>query len=279
MDRLHLAHLGCPPPPPGMLGCRCLSMSVGTTGAAFSQPAAAAFGVCLCLARRTARRSICPWRLRGARPDVCLRPGEARRPTRLRLPRAMAEPRCVRRLTKFEKLLRKFRYREALDEALDGRRPEVVAALIAELTARGGLDAAIGGRTCFACRAAAPVCRCHDCCGRHERVAGLAGRRVGTGLLARDGALWTRLASVLLARSFRKPAPSVRVGGPIGALDLSVVDGCSDVQSVCLSVWPLFWSPSLLAGAVLPGVGDRCSRVGIPTVSPASLLASPKHIG
>ncbi|EFJ42814.1 hypothetical protein VOLCADRAFT_66565 [Volvox carteri f. nagariensis] len=50
------------------------------------------------------------------------------------------------RLQPYDKMLRQFRYRDALDSALSTRQPEVVASLLEELAARGGLGAALGGR-------------------------------------------------------------------------------------------------------------------------------------
>ncbi|KAI9342466.1 WD40-repeat-containing domain protein [Zopfochytrium polystomum] len=50
-------------------------------------------------------------------------------------------------LTKYDQMLRKFQYGEALDLALDkDRDPDVVAALLQELVARSGLKTALGGR-------------------------------------------------------------------------------------------------------------------------------------
>lgn len=49
-------------------------------------------------------------------------------------------------LADHDKLLRKFRYADALDKALSGQRPEVVFAVIEELTSRGGLSSALRGR-------------------------------------------------------------------------------------------------------------------------------------
>ncbi|KXZ44237.1 hypothetical protein GPECTOR_70g467 [Gonium pectorale] len=50
------------------------------------------------------------------------------------------------RLQPYDKMLRQFRYREALDAALAARKPEVVASVLEELAARGGLPGAVGGR-------------------------------------------------------------------------------------------------------------------------------------
>ncbi|GIL86712.1 hypothetical protein Vretimale_19807 [Volvox reticuliferus] len=50
------------------------------------------------------------------------------------------------RLQPYDKLLRRFRYREALDAALATRQPQVVVSLLEELAARGGLVAALAGR-------------------------------------------------------------------------------------------------------------------------------------
>ncbi|KAI8110895.1 hypothetical protein M9434_004469 [Picochlorum sp. BPE23] len=49
-------------------------------------------------------------------------------------------------LAEHDKLLRKFRYADALDKALAGQRPEVVFAVIEELMTRGGLSSALRGR-------------------------------------------------------------------------------------------------------------------------------------
>jgi U3 small nucleolar RNA-associated protein 15 len=49
-------------------------------------------------------------------------------------------------LGQYDRLLRKFRYREALDAALATRRPEIVATVVEELAARGGLRAALADR-------------------------------------------------------------------------------------------------------------------------------------
>lgn len=49
-------------------------------------------------------------------------------------------------LQPYDRLLRKFRHREALDAALATRRPEVVAAVLEELLGRGALTGALGGR-------------------------------------------------------------------------------------------------------------------------------------
>lgn len=50
------------------------------------------------------------------------------------------------KLQPYDKMLRQFRYREALDAALATRQPEVVASVLEELAARGGLAGAVGGR-------------------------------------------------------------------------------------------------------------------------------------
>jgi len=50
------------------------------------------------------------------------------------------------KLAQYDRLLRRFRYGDALDAALATRRPEVVASVLEELAARGGLRAALGGR-------------------------------------------------------------------------------------------------------------------------------------
>ena len=48
------------------------------------------------------------------------------------------------RLKPYDKLLKSFQYREALDAALAGARPEVVSSLVEELATRSGLPAALG---------------------------------------------------------------------------------------------------------------------------------------
>lgn len=50
-------------------------------------------------------------------------------------------------LSTYDKMLRQFHYTEALTAALETKRPEVVASMIDELTARGGLSAALSGRS------------------------------------------------------------------------------------------------------------------------------------
>ncbi|GLC39732.1 hypothetical protein PLESTM_000933800 [Pleodorina starrii] len=50
------------------------------------------------------------------------------------------------KLQPYDKMLRQFRYRDALDSALSSRQPEVVASVLEELAARGGLGGALGGR-------------------------------------------------------------------------------------------------------------------------------------
>mmetsp|Transcript_5412 Transcript_5412/g.11948 ORF Transcript_5412/g.11948 Transcript_5412/m.11948 type:complete len:530 (-) Transcript_5412:1074-2663(-) len=50
------------------------------------------------------------------------------------------------RLQPYDKLLRQFKYRDALSEALETRKAEVVVSVLEELAARGGLDGALGGR-------------------------------------------------------------------------------------------------------------------------------------
>lgn len=49
-------------------------------------------------------------------------------------------------LKNYDRLLRKFRYRDALDAALNTRKPEVVIAVLTELSQRNGLGIALGGR-------------------------------------------------------------------------------------------------------------------------------------
>ena len=48
------------------------------------------------------------------------------------------------KLAEYDRLIRRFRYREALDAALSTRRPEIIAGVVDELTARGALNAAFG---------------------------------------------------------------------------------------------------------------------------------------
>lgn len=72
----------------------------------------------------------------------------------------------------YDKLLKSFQYREALDAALASARPEVVSSLVEELAARSGLPAALGKSYnctqelfCSACQYASLVwcvCLC-DC--------------------------------------------------------------------------------------------------------------------
>lgn len=50
-------------------------------------------------------------------------------------------------LAEHDKLLRKFRYGDALDKAISTQRPEIVFAVIEELVARGGLSLALRGRS------------------------------------------------------------------------------------------------------------------------------------
>ena len=50
-------------------------------------------------------------------------------------------------LAQYARFLRRFRYRDALDAALATRKPEVVIALLAELSQRNGLRIALGGRS------------------------------------------------------------------------------------------------------------------------------------
>ena len=52
------------------------------------------------------------------------------------------------KLAPFDRALRKFLYREALDAALGSGKPEVVASVLQELTARSGLNAALGALAC-----------------------------------------------------------------------------------------------------------------------------------
>lgn len=49
-------------------------------------------------------------------------------------------------LKAYDKLLKSFQYREALDAALAGGRPEVITSLVQELAIRSGLPAALGKR-------------------------------------------------------------------------------------------------------------------------------------
>ncbi|KAL4517529.1 hypothetical protein Ndes2437B_g06758 [Nannochloris sp. 'desiccata'] len=50
------------------------------------------------------------------------------------------------KLADYDRLLRRFRYKEALDSALSSRRPEVVSGVVEELVTRGALSAALSGR-------------------------------------------------------------------------------------------------------------------------------------
>ncbi|KAF5834054.1 UTP15 C terminal-domain-containing protein [Dunaliella salina] len=50
------------------------------------------------------------------------------------------------RLTPYDRLLKQFRHRDALTAALATKHAEVVASVLEELAARGGLDQALGGR-------------------------------------------------------------------------------------------------------------------------------------
>lgn len=50
-------------------------------------------------------------------------------------------------LARHDKLLRKFQYREALDAALASGQQAIVASVLEELVARGGLTSALGGRS------------------------------------------------------------------------------------------------------------------------------------
>ena len=47
-------------------------------------------------------------------------------------------------LKAYDKLLKSFQYREALDAAISTNRPEVVGSIVEELAARSGLPAALG---------------------------------------------------------------------------------------------------------------------------------------
>ncbi|DBA71319.1 hypothetical protein WJX79_008210 [Trebouxia sp. C0005] len=49
-------------------------------------------------------------------------------------------------LKAYDKLLKSFQYREALDAAISTDRPEIVSSIVEELAARSGLPAALGGR-------------------------------------------------------------------------------------------------------------------------------------
>ena len=78
------------------------------------------------------------------------------------------------RLAPFDRALRKFLYRDALDAALGSGKPEVVASVLQELTTRSGLNAALGA---FPCRALSlrPDVRtgprqrsCHGCHGSYS---------------------------------------------------------------------------------------------------------------
>lgn len=74
------------------------------------------------------------------------------------------------RLKPYDRLLRQFRYREALDAALETKEAPVVASVIEELAARSGLNAALGGRDA---NGLAPLLRHlhrHMCDPRHARL-------------------------------------------------------------------------------------------------------------
>lgn len=49
-------------------------------------------------------------------------------------------------LASYDRYLRRFRYREALDAALETNRAEIVSAVVEELVSRGALGPALGGR-------------------------------------------------------------------------------------------------------------------------------------
>lgn len=70
-------------------------------------------------------------------------------------------------LAPYDRLLRKFQYREALDAALATRRPEVVASVLQELAARGGLGVALAGRGAAALLPLAAHLRRHIADPRH----------------------------------------------------------------------------------------------------------------
>ncbi|KAK9801858.1 hypothetical protein WJX73_002537 [Symbiochloris irregularis] len=74
------------------------------------------------------------------------------------------------RLQPYDKLLRKFRYREALDAALETRDAAVVASLVEELAARKGLNAALGGRDSAALEPLLRHLQRHLCDSRHTRL-------------------------------------------------------------------------------------------------------------
>ena len=52
-------------------------------------------------------------------------------------------------LKAYDKLLKSFQYREALDAAIGTGRPEIVSSIVEELAARSGLPAALGGLSCL----------------------------------------------------------------------------------------------------------------------------------
>ena len=60
-------------------------------------------------------------------------------------------------LKAYDKLLKSFQYREALDAAISTNRPEIVSSIVEELAARSGLPAALGEPSVLACAAPPPA--------------------------------------------------------------------------------------------------------------------------
>jgi U3 small nucleolar RNA-associated protein 15 len=81
-------------------------------------------------------------------------------------------------LPAYDRVLRRFRYGEALDAALATRRPEVVAAVVEELAARGGLGAALGGRAPGELLPLAAHLRRHACDPRYAPALGAVAHRL-----------------------------------------------------------------------------------------------------
>ncbi|CAG9465283.1 unnamed protein product [Pedinophyceae sp. YPF-701] len=82
------------------------------------------------------------------------------------------------RLSSFDRLLRRFRHREALTAALQGGRPETVAAVLDELSRRGALGAAIAGRDADALLPLVNFLARHVADPRHTRTLGQVAARV-----------------------------------------------------------------------------------------------------
>ena len=91
------------------------------------------------------------------------------------------EARRRARLAPYDRYLRRFQYRAALDAAVAARQPGAVDALLEELAARGALDAALGGRA-YDAASLVPLLRHlarHVCDPRHAAtLAGAAARVV-----------------------------------------------------------------------------------------------------